>query len=88
MPYESDNWDGAKVVNIEVYGDNFPHKDIDKEVFGVLSHHPPDLPPMFDSELQKWVTDTFHCRLDVGDELAEAGEMVYTESEILEFREK
>ncbi len=60
-------------VNIEVYCDT---EDGEKVVFGVASEHRPNLPKPFNEPLQNWVRDTFG-HLEVGDELLEAGEMLY-----------
>lgn len=71
----------TKTVNIEVYCD-------DGEVFGVASEHRSDLPKPFDEQLQEWVQSTFD-ELEVGEELSEAGEMVYNPNgDIVRFEAK
>jgi len=75
----------SKSVNIEVYCDI---EDGEKVVFGVASEHRPDLPKPFDEQLQNWVQDTFGY-LEIGDELSEAGEMVYIPNDdIIRFETK
>jgi len=63
----------SKNVNIEVYCEEY-HEE--KDVFGVVSEHNPDLPIPFDAPLQEWVKKTF-THLEIGDELPEAGTMIY-----------
>ena len=71
----------SETVNIEVYCE-------DGEVFGVASEHRPDLPKPFDDQLQDWVQSTF-TGLETGDELPEAGEMVYNpDGDIIRFEAK
>ena len=75
----------TKTVNLEVYCDV---TDEEREVFGVASEHRPDLPKPFDEPLQQWVQENFN-HLEVGDSIAEAGELEYVPSgEIVEFRKK
>jgi len=72
-------------VNIEVYCDA---EDGKKVIFGVASEHRPDFPKPFDKQLQNWVQDTFE-HLEIGDELSEAGEMLYTPNDdIIRFETK
>jgi hypothetical protein len=71
----------SKSVNIEVYCD-------DGETYGVASEHRPDLPKPFDEQLQEWVQSTFN-NLEAGDELPNAGEMVYNPNgDIIRFEAK
>ncbi len=72
----------SETVNIEVYCDE------EDGVFGVASEHRPDLPKPFDDQLQNWVQSTFKD-LEAGDELLEAGEMVYSPNgDIIRFEAK
>ena len=75
----------TRSVNIEVYCDK---PEGEREVFGVVSEHRPDLPKPFDEPVQQWVREHFD-HLEVGDEVLEAGELIYEPNgEIVEIQSK
>ena len=75
----------TETTNIEVYCDT---TDGERDLFGVVNDHHPDLPKAFDDPLQRWVRENFD-HLEEGDSITEAGELEYEPNgEIVEFREK
>ena len=75
----------SKRVNIEVYCEV---EDGEEIVFGVASEHRSDFPKPFDEQLQNWVQQTFDD-IEVGDELPDAGTMIYKPNEdIIRFQAK
>lgn len=73
----------SRTVNIEVYCDT---TNGEKDLFGVLTEHRPDLPKPVDAPLQEWVSENFQD-LEPGESLGEAGVLEYEPNgEIIEFR--
>jgi hypothetical protein len=75
----------VRSVNIEVYCDT---SEGEREVFAVISDHRPDLPKPFDEEVQRWAVEQFPD-LGGGDEIPEAGELIYEpDGNIVEIKRK
>jgi len=75
----------SRTVTIEVFCET---TEGEKDLFGLLSEHRPDLPEPFDTPLQEWVKQNF-ADMDPGESNKSAGVMEYEpDGEIIQFREK